>query len=292
MTTAPTVYREWKRSRGEVTRLVRQEFNGHDLLHLRNFYLDKDGKLKPTAQGVTIPHDQIAPLRKALRQKRNSPLRQRRSKLGKATVGVTPVWRSNPMNRQTRRAAKAMARHTPKPKYHQIVAVHEAGHAVAKVMTAPDFGYEVHEAVAYIDVGSREPCGLTPDGKMILRSQAVTYGPTFSKEISLAAAEFKAAFFADRTSLTVQGNDSRELFCGILNAAQTAGADIKMWFRIRAFDAVAGCVAEANFSKRDFGELFFQDYATEGDRRDIAHDARMAAIPASEATLLLHTWRP
>jgi hypothetical protein len=64
----PTVYHEWNRSRGEVTRLVRQEFNGHDLLHLRNFYLDKDGKLKPTAQGVTIPHDQIAPLRKALRK--------------------------------------------------------------------------------------------------------------------------------------------------------------------------------------------------------------------------------
>lgn len=68
MTTAPTVYHEWNRSRGEVTRLVRQEFNGHDLLHLRNFYLDKDGKLKPTAQGVTIPHEQIAPLRKALRK--------------------------------------------------------------------------------------------------------------------------------------------------------------------------------------------------------------------------------
>jgi phage-related protein len=41
------------------------------------------------------------------------------------------------MNRQTRRAAKAMARHTVKSKDHQIVAVHEAGHAVAKVMAAP-----------------------------------------------------------------------------------------------------------------------------------------------------------
>ena len=180
-----------------------------------------------------------------------------------------------------------MARHTPKRKYHQIVAVHEAGHAVAKVMAAPDFGYEVHEAVAYIDVGSQEPCGLTPDGKMILRSQGVTYGPTFSKEISLAAAGFTAAFFADRTSLTVQGNDRRELFCGILNAARTAGADINRWFRIRAFDAVAGCVAEANFSKRDFGELFFQDYAAESDRGGIAHDARMAAIPARETKLVI-----
>jgi hypothetical protein len=38
------------------------------LLHLRTFYRDKDGNLKPTAQGVTIPRDQIAPLRKALRK--------------------------------------------------------------------------------------------------------------------------------------------------------------------------------------------------------------------------------
>jgi Transcriptional Coactivator p15 (PC4) len=63
-----TVYVEWNRNDGDVTRLIRQEYNGHDLLHLRIFYFDKDGKLKPTAKGVTIPHDQIAPLRKALRK--------------------------------------------------------------------------------------------------------------------------------------------------------------------------------------------------------------------------------
>jgi hypothetical protein len=63
-----TVYLEWNRSDGDVTRLIRQEYNGHDLLHLRIFYLDKDGKLKPTTKGVTIPRDQIAPLRKALRK--------------------------------------------------------------------------------------------------------------------------------------------------------------------------------------------------------------------------------
>ena len=63
-----TVYHEWNCSDRDVTRLIRQEYNGHDFLHLRIFYLDKDGKLKPTAKGVTIPRDQIAPLRKALRK--------------------------------------------------------------------------------------------------------------------------------------------------------------------------------------------------------------------------------
>jgi hypothetical protein len=117
-----------------------------------------------------------------------------------------------PMNRQTRRAAKATARQTSKSKYHEIVAVHEAGHAVAKVMAAPDFGYEVHEAVSYIDVGSQGPGNLAPDGKMILRSQGVTYGPVFSKEISLAAAEFLDGCFADRASPAIEGNDRCEFF--------------------------------------------------------------------------------
>jgi hypothetical protein len=124
---------------------------------------------------------------------------------------------------------------------------------------------------------------------MTLRSQGVTYGPVFSKEISLAAAEFLDGFFADRASPTIEGNDRREFFCGILNAGRTAGADIKQWFRIRAFDAVAGCIAEANFSKRDFGELFFEEYSAESDRDSIAFDARMSAIPFSE---VFATWRP
>jgi hypothetical protein len=113
------------------------------------------------------------------------------------------------MNRHARRVAKALDRRALKTEAHGLVAIHEAGHAVAK------------------------------------------------------------------------------FFCGILNAGRTAGADIDKWFRSRAFDAVAGCVAEANFSKRDFGGLFFQDYSAESDRDGIAYDAHMAAIPMSEAALII-----
>lgn len=59
---------EWRRGRGEVVRLVVQKFKGQDLLHLRVFYPDEQGNLKPSAHGVTIPHAQIGPLRKALRE--------------------------------------------------------------------------------------------------------------------------------------------------------------------------------------------------------------------------------
>ena len=63
-----TAFIEWRRSRGEVVRLVVQKFKGQDLVHLRVFYPDEQGNLKPSPQGVTIPHAQLGPLRKALRK--------------------------------------------------------------------------------------------------------------------------------------------------------------------------------------------------------------------------------
>jgi len=63
-----TVFLEWKRNRGDVARLFLQKYNGQDVLHLRVFYLDAKGELKPSPRGVTIPFDQIGPLREALKK--------------------------------------------------------------------------------------------------------------------------------------------------------------------------------------------------------------------------------
>ena len=63
-----TVFLEWPRSHGHVARLVQLKFKGQDALHLRVFYPDLQGNLKPSWSGLTIPVDQIVPLRKALGQ--------------------------------------------------------------------------------------------------------------------------------------------------------------------------------------------------------------------------------
>jgi Transcriptional Coactivator p15 (PC4) len=63
-----TVFLEWKRSRGEVVRLVAQEYHGQYLLHLRVYYSDEQGDLKPSGKGVTIPFEQLKPLRLALKK--------------------------------------------------------------------------------------------------------------------------------------------------------------------------------------------------------------------------------
>lgn len=75
-----TVLLEWNRSRGDVARLILQKFNGKDLLQLRVFYLDEKGELKPTRHGLTIPYQQLKPLRKALRKAEEALAKESESK--------------------------------------------------------------------------------------------------------------------------------------------------------------------------------------------------------------------
>jgi uncharacterized protein YjiS (DUF1127 family) len=185
------------------------------------------------------------------------------------------------MSRHERRAARAMARHANTAKHH-LVTVHEAGHAVAKVLASAELGYQASEAIAYIDIGSAPDGMVSADGKMLLRSQAVTFGPTFSREISAAAEEFEKARLAGGSKVILQGSDARELYSGIFQAARTAGADIGRWLRARVFDAVAGPLAEAIASDQRFGDVFWKGYVAEGDWNGIVSDFKLSGTPAHE----------
>jgi hypothetical protein len=87
------------------------------------------------------------------------------------------------MNRHERRAAKAQSRTV---EMDRVVAVHEAGHAVARVLTASDLGLSSEEAISHIEVGIGNSMAESKDGKMQLMSQAVTFGPMLSREIGAA----------------------------------------------------------------------------------------------------------
>jgi Transcriptional Coactivator p15 (PC4) len=80
MTRSPVVYHQWNRSRGEVARLILEKFNGKYLLQLRVFHLDEKGELKPTRHGLTIPYEQLKPLRKALRKAEEALAKESESK--------------------------------------------------------------------------------------------------------------------------------------------------------------------------------------------------------------------
>ena len=103
------IFHQWARGRNDVARLVLQEFNGKRFLHLRVFYFDEKGELKPTKSGLVIPYDQIPPLRKALRQAENElnnkptpeaqpvkvnkdPKRKKKSGWGASSKSERPPW--------------------------------------------------------------------------------------------------------------------------------------------------------------------------------------------------------
>jgi hypothetical protein len=96
------------------------------------------------------------------------------------------------MNRHERRAAQARARYAAKNGDSHIVAVHEAGHAVAKVLAAGELGYSIHEAVECVEIGTEQLVGASPDGKVMFLSAARTEGPIFSREIDAASRQFRA----------------------------------------------------------------------------------------------------
>lgn len=59
-----------KNQRGEVVRVVREEFKGTDLVNIRVWFPGDDGELRPTKTGLTIRGDQIGLLIDALEQVR------------------------------------------------------------------------------------------------------------------------------------------------------------------------------------------------------------------------------
>ena len=75
------------------------------------------------------------------------------------------------------------------PKLSVWLRIHEAGHAVARYLTAQDFGYTTNHSISYIEVAPATPVGRSVDGIMNLTLQATTYGPMLSKEIQEIAVE-------------------------------------------------------------------------------------------------------
>jgi hypothetical protein len=168
--------------------------------------------------------------------------RVRPMEIGSARYACAAHERTLNMNRHDRRAAQAKAKHPRKNGTLQIVAVHEAGHAVAKVLAAGELGYSINEAINHIDMGTGGKLGQSADGRMITRSQAVTYGPTFSRDIDEASLEFTQSFMRGRG--TLGGREANEFWSKVVELGRAAGADIGKWFRARVFVAVSGSIGD------------------------------------------------
>jgi hypothetical protein len=187
------------------------------------------------------------------------------------------------MNRRKRPATKDPGRRARKNASLQIVAVHEAGHAVAKVLSFEELGYSISRSIDYIDIGAGRMI-RSADGTMVLCSQGITFGPMFSKDIASASQEFREAYPSERQELT--GHEAYDFLSAIVELGRAADADIDKWFRARVFDAVTGSIAEAIISNRSFSDVW-NGYECEGDRLSIVSDAKISRITGDEALLMI-----
>jgi hypothetical protein len=91
------VFLEWSRGKDEVVRLMTQVFNGQVLVHLRIWSRGAHGQLFPTERGLTIPHDKLSAVRKALR-KVNEKIKLGRGDEGNKTAKTKKVHNVNKRN--------------------------------------------------------------------------------------------------------------------------------------------------------------------------------------------------
>jgi hypothetical protein len=170
------------------------------------------------------------------------------------------------MNRHERRAAKAAARSA---KIDGVVAVHEAGHAVARYLTAADLGFSTNDAISYIEVAPNTAMTKSVDKRMIFRTQATTFGPMLSKEIQETFKEECAGLGG------LSGRVAFDALSEIITKARSAGIDVNKWLEARLLISVFGAAAEARYTSRSFEDVW-DSYECEDDRRQAVQDCMIA----------------
>jgi hypothetical protein len=171
------------------------------------------------------------------------------------------------MNRSERRAAKAKGNIR---KLDRVVAVHEAGHAVARFLVADDFKRPPEEMIRYIEVGLTHAAGDSFFNKSVTPvAQATTFGATFSTE--LQAVIDRTAAVTGRNSIT--NEEIRDAF----TVARSEGIDVDRWLRARLLIMTLASVAEAMHGGRSIDEVW-NSPESESDLRDALRDGYRAGI--------------
>ena len=174
------------------------------------------------------------------------------------------------MNRHERRAAKAQAKSA---KLDRVVAVHEAGHAVGRIISASDMGLEPTDAIAYIDIAPDTDPMTSFDKAVKLESQATTFGPMISREIQ--------AVWDRRHAEIPKAQWNLRAMPEVIKQAKDEGADIDKWLRAKMLMTVFGSMAEAKLTGKQFREVW-DSYECEQDVKDAVRDGIMAGLETPE----------
>jgi hypothetical protein len=156
------------------------------------------------------------------------------------------------MNRQRRRAEKVRMQPVVR-----ALAIHEAGHCVARVLTASSMGWDPSEVIAYIEVGSAPITAtagpLIDDRRHGLRSQVVSWGRYLSKPMEEFVAARGRMSHAPGDHATADDDSDLGLLFAEMRAA---GYDIDGWFRAKSLIAFFGPMAEAKLLEKPFNDIW------------------------------------
>jgi hypothetical protein len=158
------------------------------------------------------------------------------------------------------------------------VAVHEAGHAVGRFLTAEQLGVPYEDAIMYIEVDAVPVSQRhkTFDKAVDVHSQAVTFGPMFSKPLQEFIKE-KSSAFAREGDVEL----SLEELTAMMRDARAAGLDVDKSFRAKTLSNILGPMAEATLLAKPFEEVW-NDYAAVEDRTNVAKEGILAGLTPQE----------
>ena len=178
------------------------------------------------------------------------------------------------MNRNARRAARGIAR---SKSVNRVVAVHEAGHAVGRFLTASALGYSPEEAIVHIDiyVAPLATGNLSLDGQSGIHLDATTCSPMFSRELY-------AFVIAEAPSEVAKAQE----VVRILAQARAIGMDVDGWVRAKAIGTVLGPMAEAKLLGKPFASIW--NYSSEEDLKCIVQDGLLANLSQDQITHVIN----
>jgi hypothetical protein len=160
------------------------------------------------------------------------------------------------MSRNERRVTAAQVRRSG---IDRVVAIHEAGHAVGLVLTAPMLGWRHDEVLNRIEV-------QTTPVAAVGASQATTSGLFLSKPMEDYCRVRR-----------VRGSVDAVLFADM----KAAGLDLASWFKARCISSIFGPAAEARATGRTFDEVMASD-AADDDLNDVIRDGNWCGMTTDE----------
>ena len=176
------------------------------------------------------------------------------------------------MNRHERRAAKAKTRSQA---IDRVVAIHEAGHAVARILVAESLGWSPDEMLAHIDIESAPiDTGATSfDGTHGMKSQAVTFGQMFSRPMNDFIKQRMTDKLAAHGVVPVREAD----LIPVISEMRATSIDVDWWYRAMSIVLMLGPMAEAKLVGRPFEEVW-NSYGSESDLSDAVRYGLMCGM--------------